>query len=389
MSTAFWIALNNIEGIGLKTIKHIYQHIPNLSEENLISNEQELRVLIKNSNILRKIFDENFFYSKLMDANKLISKHKEKGIEVIDLGSEYYPKLLRLIDDPPAILYCRGNLKLLKGYNSIAIVGTRKPTELGYKAAMKIAAQFVKRNYIIVSGLAIGIDTAGHLGALKANGSTIAVLAGSLDKIYPKENKDVAEEIVNKKGLLISETPLGGQTFRNSFVKRDRIQSGLSLGVCPIQTPIKGGTQHTIKFAQDQGRLLFCPEPLENRNIEATQGIYHLLDNGIASRISRESDYQEIISKLEEICGKLLDKESNINIDLKRPKLNKLNADILRCPKQMSLFDESDEETDSERMLNSHFDSLITQLVQVSERLSLDPEEVIKRIKNAMDRTVL
>lgn len=388
MSTAFWIALNNIEGMGLKTIKRLYQHIPNLSVDNLNSNEQALKVLIKNSNILGRIFNENYFNSKLIEANKLLTKHKEKGIEVVHLGSEYYPKLLALIDDPPTILYCKGNLELLKSHNAIAVVGTRNPTELGYKAAMKIAAQFVKRNFIIVSGLAIGIDTAGHLGALKANGSTIAVLAGSLDKIYPKENKDIAEEIVKRNGLLISETPLGGQTYRNSFVKRDRIQSGLSLGVCPVQTPIKGGTQHTIKYAQDQGRLLFCPEPLETKDVEATQGIYHLLDNGLASRISNEDDYKKIVAQMEDVYRELLDRnQSNfIKMDLSTPNTDKVKTDKYRGnTKQISLFDDIDKDTESERMLFSQLEGLINQLVQVSDRLRLAPEDVINKFKKAMN----
>lgn len=387
MSTEFWIALNNIEGMGLKTIKRIYQHIPSLSEDNLFSNEQALTALIKNSNIVRKIFDQNYFYSKIMDAKRLINRHNEKGIEVVHIGSEYYPKLLTLIDDPPTILYCKGNLELLKSHNAVAIVGTRNPTELGYKAAMKIAAQFVKRNFIIVSGLAIGIDTAGHLGALKSNGSTIAVLAGSLEKIYPKENKDLAEEIVKRDGLLISETPLGGQTFRNSFVKRDRIQSGLSKGVCPVQTPIKGGTQHTIKFAQDQGRLLFCPEPLEPNNVEATQGIYYLLENGIASIISKEDDYEVIIRKLDNVYSELLERETNfIKMDLSKPKIEKGKADKPRADNnQISIFDDFDKETESERILHSQLDELITQLVQVSKRLRMEPEEIIKRFKNVMN----
>src|SRR5699024_12058801 len=118
--------------------------------------------------------------------------------------------------------------------------------------------------YTIVSGLALGIDTAGHEGALGAeNGKTIAVLAGNLTQIYPAKNKELAMEILERDGLWLSETPIGQSNTRGNFVKRDRIQSGLSLGVCPVQTPIKSGTQHTIEFTRKQNRFLFSPIPLK------------------------------------------------------------------------------------------------------------------------------
>ncbi|WP_210367962.1 DNA-processing protein DprA [Bacillus sp. REN3] len=391
MTTAFWLALNNIEGMGVKTVKRIYQHIPNLSEENLYSYESELTALIKNINIVKKVFDQSYFSSKITDALKSISKHKEKGIEVIHLGSEYYPELLGLIDDPPVILYCKGNIDLLKNHKAIAVVGTRNPTELGYKAAMKIAAQFVKRNFIIVSGLALGIDTAGHVGALKANGSTIAVLAGSLDKIYPKENRDIADDIVYRNGLLVSETPLGGKTFRNSFVLRDRIQSGLSLGVCPVQTGIKGGTQHTIKYAQDQGRLLFCPEPLEPKEVEATQGIYHLLDNELAKRISNEDDYEQIITELENTYKNLLERKQNlekVDLSINAAKTSKSAKGRQDNIKQISIFDDFNENTREKELLHLELEALISQIEKVRQKLNLNPEDIISKVKKTMEMEI-
>src|SRR5699024_10520052 len=145
------------------------------------------------------------------------------------------PNLLRLIPNPPPLLFAKGNLDLLQSPKNIAIVGTRKPTKIGVKSAEKIATTFAEMDYTIVSGLALGIDTAAHEGALRIeDGKTIAVLAGSVANIYPAKNRELAERILAQAGLLVSETPLGQPNTRGNFVKRNRIQSGLSLAVCPV-----------------------------------------------------------------------------------------------------------------------------------------------------------
>ncbi|MGR3765262.1 DNA-processing protein DprA [Rossellomorea sp. NS-SX7] len=381
MSTAFWMAISNVEGLGIKTIKKLCVQLPDLTESNIYKYEIKLRSILRNSNVVERVLDLNYLKMKIKNAERSIIKHKEHGIEVIHIGSEDYPALLRLIDDPPPILYCKGNINLLNNHNSIAVIGTRKATEKGYKAAIKIAFQFAKRNYVIVSGLALGIDTAGHLGALKANGHTIAVMAGSLDKIYPKENTDIAHNILENNGLLISEIPLGGQTYRNSFVKRDRIQSGLSLGVCPIQSPIKSGTQHTIKFAQEQRRLLFCPEPQETKDVEATQGIYQLLESGLAEKISNEGDYEEIIKLLNKTYDQLLGEKLNLKQIKDEEKETKVNPSKITTEEgyQISLFDNTSAKKETERQLQSKLDDLINQIIDVSHQLKLTPSDFIDR----------
>ncbi|UQZ56516.1 hypothetical protein C2H96_19500 [Bacillus subtilis] len=378
MSTALWIALKNVEGMGIKTIKKLYLQFPKLSRHHFYTHGDFLRNIIKNSKILDRILDKDYFNNKIIDAENQIKYHNSKGIEVVDIASDYYPRLLRFIDDPPVVLYCMGNLELLKDDRKIAIVGTRKPTDMGYKAAMKISNQFCKRDFIIVSGLAIGIDTAGHIGALNSGGKTIAVLAGSLDKIYPKVNTEIAASILNKHGLLISETPLGENTYRNSFVKRDRIQSGISLGVCPVQTPLKGGTQHTINFAQNQDRLLFCPEPLESKDIEATQGIYYLLEKQIAKKISKESDYGNIIILLAEVLNNLIEKNNNNPYKMSALVDDCKNNEI--SGEQLSFFNSNkiDERTKS---MEYELDSYLLKIIEVCKKLGMNEDQLIKRIK--------
>src|SRR5699024_128432 len=114
------------------------------------------------------------------------------------------------------------------------------------------------------------------------NGKTIAVMAGNLTEVYPTKNRKLAEDILANDGLWVSETPIGQASSRGNFVKRDRIQSGLSLAVCPVQTPLKSGTQHTIEFSRQQKRLLFTPIPLKvDEGEDAIQGNLELIESGV------------------------------------------------------------------------------------------------------------
>ena len=138
----------------------------------------------------------------------------------------------------------------------IAIVGTREPTEYGITAAKRLGALFAESGYTVVSGLANGIDTAAHQGALEVDGLTVAVLASGLDTVYPIKNKELAGAILKNNGALVSEYSWGTMVNRSYFVARDRIQSGLSLGVFVVETGIKGGTMHTVKSCKEQKRSL-------------------------------------------------------------------------------------------------------------------------------------
>jgi len=274
----FWLTLSCIKGVGSKTLLQIYETDPTLHFNNYLERVKTFEP----KRIVRLISQENIEHAQKI-AVDLIKQHEENKIAVIPISSERYPKYLRLINDPPKVLYAKGNLALLEEENTLAIVGTREPTQLGMKASQKISYTFAKMNYTIVSGLALGVDTAAHEGALQASeGKTIAVLAGDLTQIYPAKNKGLAREILNRDGLLISETPIGQINNRGNFVKRDRIQSGLSLGVCPVQTPIKSGTQHTISYAREQKRYLFTPIPLKkDEGEDAIQGNLLLIEDGI------------------------------------------------------------------------------------------------------------
>jgi DNA processing protein len=200
------------------------------------------------------------------------------GIRSIPITSEEYPPLLKLIGDPPPVLYARGDVTLLADCHTVAIVGTRAPTERGCEVAYTFAQRWASCHYVVVSGLAKGIDTAAHQGALDAQGKTIAVLGTSLDRIYPAENKELARRIVESGGLLLSELMVGQTGFKTAFVARDRLQSGLSLCVFPVQTSIDGGTMYTVRFAEEQNRFMICLRPPpEEASARQYDGIWLLI----------------------------------------------------------------------------------------------------------------
>jgi len=175
----------------------------------------------------------------------------------ININSKYYPERLRNIDSPPKQIYCLGNLELLNYKNNIAIIGSRNCSSYGEKAAKDFAFNLAKEDVCIVSGLAKGIDSFSHIGALNAKGKTIAVLGSGLDNIYPKENIKLVESIIKNNGLVISEYPLGTKPLKQHFPARNRIISGLSDGVLVIEARRNSGTNITVDFALEQGKDVF------------------------------------------------------------------------------------------------------------------------------------
>lgn len=194
----------------------------------------------------------------LIDPEKEWQKLKKENIDAIAANSEEYPTLLKEIYDPPAILYVRGDLREDDKY-SIGVVGTRKCTTYGQQTALEISENLALAGFTIVSGLAKGIDTLAHKAAVENKGRTIAVLGSGLDFIYPRENKFLAEKIVKEKqGVLVSEYPLGTSPLKQNFPARNRIISGLSLGVLVIEAAEKSGALITARQALEQNREVFA-----------------------------------------------------------------------------------------------------------------------------------
>jgi DNA processing protein len=180
------------------------------------------------------------------------------GIKFFAFHDEGYPERLRNIPDPPAVLYVKGDVTGLHAAKCLAVVGTREPTSYGESVARKSAATAAEQGFIIVSGLAHGCDTLGHEGCLDAHGMGVAVMAHGLDKVYPAANRELAKRLIENGGCLVSEYPLGVTPMRTAFAERDRIQSGLSDAVLVVETDVKGGTMHTVRFSREQRRALAC-----------------------------------------------------------------------------------------------------------------------------------
>lgn len=175
----------------------------------------------------------------------------------IDKNSRLYPERLKNIDYPPKQLYCLGNLELLNCKSTLAMIGSRNCSTYGEKVAKDFAFHLAQNEVCIVSGLAKGIDAFSHIGALNANGKTIAVLGSGLDNIYPKENEKLFQEIIKKDGLIITEYPLGTKPLKHNFPARNRIISGLSDSVLVVEARKNSGTNITVDFALDQGKDVF------------------------------------------------------------------------------------------------------------------------------------
>lgn len=195
----------------------------------------------------------------------------------ININNEIYPSKLKEIKNAPKKLFLRGNIELFRS-NSIAIVGSRECTSYGFYEAYEFAKELSKKGICVISGLAQGIDTAAHLGAMHQKGKTIAVLGTGLNKIYPKENEILAESIIKNGGLIISEYGLYEERKSENFPKRNRIMSGLSDGILVIEARRKSGTLITARYAREQGKKVFSLPG--NVDIINSSGTNELIKNG-------------------------------------------------------------------------------------------------------------
>ncbi|MGR8933822.1 MAG: DNA-processing protein DprA [Gammaproteobacteria bacterium] len=181
---------------------------------------------------------------------------QQSGNAILTLNDPAYPALLKQIADPPPLLFVRGNLELLSA-PQIAIVGSRNPSHLGRETAEAFAYDLASQGYTVTSGLALGIDAAGHSGALKATGRTIAVAGTGPDRIYPACHKDLAIQIIAQ-GTIVSEFPPETQALANHFPRRNRIISGLSLGLLVVEAAQQSGSLITARLALEQNREVFA-----------------------------------------------------------------------------------------------------------------------------------
>lgn len=234
---------------------------------------------------------ENFYQRKeKIDPYQEWEKLKKENIKLLLLEDDNYPPLLKEIPSPPLGLYQLGEFSLEKKF--LAVVGTRKLSDYGRMVTEKLVKDLVeKTNFTIVSGLAYGVDSLAHKICLENEGETLAVLGSGLDIIYPPANKKLAQQIIQK-GALLSEYPLGTPPLKHHFPRRNRLISGLSLGILIIEAPLHSGSLITARFALEQNREVFVvPGSIFSKNLE---GSHELIKSGA-----------KLVTKLEDILWEL------------------------------------------------------------------------------------
>ncbi|WP_435008162.1 DNA-processing protein DprA [Tundrisphaera lichenicola] len=211
-----------------------------------------------------------------VDAEAELELCRKSGVRVVGQGSPGYPPPLTDIPDPPSLLYVRGTIEPADQL-AIALVGSRKCTPYGMRIAERLASSLARVGLTVVSGLARGIDASAHRGALAAGGRTIAVLANGLSEVYPPEHADLAAEVADS-GAILSESPMRQQPIAGLFPQRNRVISGLSLGVVVVEATPRSGSLSTAKHATDQNREVFAvPGPVDSL---PSRGCHYLIRDG-------------------------------------------------------------------------------------------------------------
>lgn len=277
------IALNMIERVGPITIKRLLEAFGNAATVLEAGWEKLRRVEGIGPEMAKRVSR----WRESVDIPAEMEKIEKEGVKIVTLSDPSYPECLKHIYDPPPVLYVKGEIKP-EDNHAIAVVGARRCSHYGRMSAERLASQIARIGLTVVSGLARGIDTAAHQGALSAGGRTIAVLGSGLDRLYPAENKKLADKIAAS-GAVITEFALGTTPQKTNFPLRNRVISGLSLGVVVIEAARRSGSLITAAIALEQGRTVFAmPGRIDSY---ASKGTHALIKDGA-----------KLVESLEDIC---------------------------------------------------------------------------------------
>lgn len=328
----YWVAFNLVFGEELKLAKKIFEHFPNL-EEIFKTGKKELVALGLDEEQAQRIASREL----LDQASREIDRIEKKNYSLLTLEDKKYPSYLREIFDPPFVIYCAGNVDLLEG-PAVSIVGTRKPTPYGRAITEKLAEDLASRGLVIISGLARGIDSFAHWGALKG-GKTVAVLGSGLENMYPRENKSLSKKITER-GAVISEFPLDAPPLGFHFPIRNRIISGLSMALVVVEAARRSGSLISARLALEQNREVMAVPG--NMTSEFSQGTNWLIKTGAKLVESWEDVVDEFPSPLKE---NLLSQKEKKRV----PSMKPMEKRVYDCLKEDSLvhIDELLEKTES------------------------------------------
>lgn len=324
-----WISLNMTPGIGpLKATRLLENfgsaenvfHAPRRDLESLRLKPETVQSIIKRE-----------FHEK---AEEELAKVKELGGDVLILDDGSYPYLLREIADPPITLYVRGDWRACFEMPCIGVVGSRRCTTYGRNASEMLARDLAANGVCIISGLARGIDSSAHRGAIEGKGRTIAVLGTGIDGVYPKENGKLMDEILETGGAIVSQFPLGTPPLKENFPYRNRIISGLSLGILVIEASERSGSLITARLAMEQNReVLAVPGNITSR---VSIGTNYLIKSG--AKLVQQ--WQDVVHEMpQEVIAKILPPtvdEKDESVEQTKQKPPNMSADELKVWKILS-----------------------------------------------------
>jgi len=283
----YWLALSLTPGVGSTLIKRLVDQFDN--PEAVF--QAPMKELLRIEGLGEKVALEIRKGPLEKAVERELSLLKEVGGAILTLKDDAYPKRLRDIYDPPAVLYVRGELKK-EDELAVSIVGSRKTSPYGRWITEKVSQELARHGVTIVSGMARGIDSLAHWGAISAGGRTIAVLGCGVDVIYPSENRNLFRKIIEC-GAVLSEFRMGSPPEAGHFPKRNRIISGLSLGVVVVEASTKSGSLLTAGYALEQGREVFAVPG--NVGFEGSRGTNRLIKDGAKMVESSEDVLEEIL----------------------------------------------------------------------------------------------
>lgn len=291
----WWLALSLVPGVGRTSFKRLIDAFgsPEKVFHASLHDLESVQGIRKGAASAIKSFDRD------RELDRELALIRENNVSLLILKDREYPDQLREIFDPPSLLYVKGQIKK-EDQHSIAIVGTRHPTRYGKLTAERLAFELGALGITVVSGMARGIDTFSHEGALSAGGRSIAVFGSGLDVIYPPENREVMEKIIDN-GAVISEFPMGTGPEKQNFPVRNRIISGLSLGTVVVEAASKSGSLITARLALEQGREVFAvPGSIASDKSKGTNNLLKLgakLVEGVDDIIEELKPFIDSLSK--------------------------------------------------------------------------------------------
>lgn len=290
-SLIYWVWLGNLPGIFSNKITALMEHFESIEEIYKAADYKNIPGISRGDALILGSKD-------LSHAKEIIEKINKLGAYILTYDDIDYPDELRKIDSPPYVLYLKGEKLSWDRLFAIGVVGTRRCTAYGAKAADNLCFDLAARGITIVSGMARGIDSAAARAALRAGGKTIAVLGSGIDVIYPPENRELMEEI-EKSGTVMTEYPPGSQPMAHHFPERNRIISGLSKGVLVIEAPLKSGALITANYALEAGRDLFAvPGEIFKDNSKGTNLLIKQGARIVSSAMDIIEEYPADIEKL-------------------------------------------------------------------------------------------